>query len=196
MTVAMPHSRTLYSGARSSDDFVAVHRTSWCADIKGRSTFIETCPNRIMTGSQGRGTPCICMSMCVSLTGVRVRGRRRPFILCCAPSVTCRAERAWLDRAGMALLSVAPNAKPPVFRIGEPEELIAGQAKKERDAKRRQLEQRRSTIMKEVQLARTRAIHKVAAYDAPTSDSASLSMLQATCNWQGGMVLHFSAPAS
>lgn len=52
----------------------------------------------------------------------------------------------------MALLSVAPNAKPPVFRIGEPEELIAGQAKKERDAKRRQLEQRRSTIMKEVWL--------------------------------------------
>ncbi|KAK9839893.1 hypothetical protein WJX84_003030 [Apatococcus fuscideae] len=62
-------------------------------------------------------------------------------------------------RAGMALFSVAPNAKPPVFRIGEPEELIAGQAKKERQAKRRQLDQRRATVMKEMRMRPDTADH-------------------------------------
>ncbi|KAK9866678.1 hypothetical protein WJX84_005888 [Apatococcus fuscideae] len=62
-------------------------------------------------------------------------------------------------RAGQALLSVAPNASPPVFRIGEPEELIAGQAKKERDARRRQLDQRRSSIMKEMRFRPDTADH-------------------------------------
>ncbi len=50
----------------------------------------------------------------------------------------------------MSLFLVSPNAKPPVYRIGKQQELVAGQAKKERDAKRRQLDQRRATIMKEV----------------------------------------------
>ena len=55
------------------------------------------------------------------------------------------AKRQRLD-----LLPVAPNARPPVFRLGDASEAAKQGRLRERDMRRREMENRRKTLMKEV----------------------------------------------
>ena len=50
----------------------------------------------------------------------------------------------------MDLLPVAPNARPPVFRLGDANEAAKQARLRERDMRRREMENRRKTLMKEV----------------------------------------------
>jgi translation initiation factor IF-3 len=49
----------------------------------------------------------------------------------------------------MDLMPVAPRAKPPVCRLGDANEAAKQQRLRERDSRRRELENRRKTLMKE-----------------------------------------------
>ena len=53
-------------------------------------------------------------------------------------------------RERMDLLPVAPNARPPVFRLGDANEAAKQARLRERDMRRREMENRRKTLMKEV----------------------------------------------
>ena len=53
-------------------------------------------------------------------------------------------------RERMDLLLVAPNARPPVFRLGDANEAAKQARLRERDMRRKEMENRRKTLMKEV----------------------------------------------
>ena len=53
-------------------------------------------------------------------------------------------------RERMDLLPVAPNARPPVFRLGDANEAAKQARLRERDMRRKEMENRRKTLMKEV----------------------------------------------
>jgi len=50
----------------------------------------------------------------------------------------------------MDLLPVAPHAKPPVFRLGDANEAAKQARLRERDMRKKEMENRRKTLMKEV----------------------------------------------
>ena len=53
-------------------------------------------------------------------------------------------------RERMDLLPVAPNARPPVFRLGDANEAAKQARLRERDMRKKEMENRRKTSMKEV----------------------------------------------
>ena len=53
-------------------------------------------------------------------------------------------------RERMDLLPVAPHAKPPVFRLGDANEAAKQARLRERDMRKKEMENRRKTLMKEV----------------------------------------------
>lgn len=53
-------------------------------------------------------------------------------------------------RERMDLLPVAPHARPPVFRMGDANEAAKQARLRERDMRRKEMENRRKTLLKEV----------------------------------------------
>ena len=53
-------------------------------------------------------------------------------------------------RERMDLLPVAPHARPPVFRLGDANEAAKQARLRERDSRKKEMENRRKTSMKEV----------------------------------------------
>ena len=53
-------------------------------------------------------------------------------------------------RERMDLLPVAPHARPPVFRLGDANEAARQARLRERDSRKKEMENRRKTSMKEV----------------------------------------------
>ena len=73
----------------------------------------------------------------------------------------------------MDLLPVAPSARPPVFRLGDADEAAKQARLRERDMRKKEMENRRKTSMKEVGCCPPRV--PLPAVDLPADDHCTAS---------------------
>ena len=71
-------------------------------------------------------------------------------MVACTQVMALSAALKAAKRERMDLLPVAPHARPPVFRLGDASEAAKQARLRERDARKKEMENRRKTSMKEV----------------------------------------------